>query len=327
MDDITAAQSALHAWESVVGAAKVDLLLPGVKGSLWRVIAESGQQFVLKRLPEYPPGVGPVDSFRVLCYLQASGVPVTPPIVTDNGQIHTPVGERLFTLLPFVPTDGVNHELGPDASAASYAVGAAIAHLDKALADCPWRVQSYVDDPSRQILDEALPKLPEVAGTVAPLVDRLRASVAGLPAQRTHGDCNTGNVLVNGTRVSGFIDIDHLPIGPRVRDLSYYLASRLNPHLGKPDTAERDTAAMIAVLGDYIAGYHDAYPLSERELAAVIPLILLVEIGGADWLRNGWAPQPERYQHSVRVITWITTHTDELTAAAAAPPVLGTTHG
>jgi hypothetical protein len=31
---------------------------------------------VLKHLPEFPPGVGPVEEYRVLCYLQAAGLPV-----------------------------------------------------------------------------------------------------------------------------------------------------------------------------------------------------------------------------------------------------------
>lgn len=296
--------------------------MPLVNNPLWRVVAEDGREFVLKRLPEFPPGVGPVDEFRVLTYLQAAGVPVALHVVTDDGTITTVAGDRKYALFPFLPSDSGNHELGPDAADTSHAIGAAIGRFDQVLADCPWPVRSYVDDPAPDILGEALPKLPdEVVGVVAPFVDRLRLAVSGLPAQRTHGDCNTGNVLVWGTRVSGFIDIDHLPIGPRVRDLSYYLASRLRPHLSQPETAERDVAAMMAVLGEYVAGYQETCPLSERESAAVVPLILLAEIGSASWNLYGWVPNPERYQQSVRAITWVAGHLDELTEAAGTPPM------
>lgn len=310
---------ALNAWRSAVDVAEL-APLPRISNSLWRVVAKNARVFVLKRLPEFAPGVGPVEEFRVLCYLQAAGIPVALPVLTDDGAIHTKVGDRFYALLPFVPSDAGNHELGPDATATSYAIGAAIGRLDRALADCPWQVRSFVDDPAQQILGEALPKLSaEVTRPVAPLVERLRAAASDLSVQRTHGDCNTGNVLVHRGRVAAFIDLDHLPLGPRVRDLSYYLASRLRTHVCQADTAERDTSAMLAVLGDYVAGYHEAYPLTKQELAAVVPLMLLVEIGGASWCLHGWVTNPDGYQQHVRTIAWITEHVDELTSTAGTP--------
>ncbi len=58
-----------------------------VHNAIWRVIGEDRREWVLKQLPEFPPGVGPVEEYRVLCYLQAAGLPVPVPIVTDDGQI------------------------------------------------------------------------------------------------------------------------------------------------------------------------------------------------------------------------------------------------
>jgi Ser/Thr protein kinase RdoA (MazF antagonist) len=309
------------AWESVVGAAQLEPL-PLVHNPIWRIDAEDGRRFVLKQLPEVAPGVGPVEGFRVLCYLQAAGIPVALPVVTDDGSIHTPVEGRLYAVLPFVPADRSDHDLGPAASSTAYAVGTALGEIDKALADCPWRLRSYVDDPAPEILGKALPKLPaEISRPVAPLADQLWATLADLPTQRTVGDCNAGNVLVHDSQVTAFIDLDHLPIGPRIWDLSDYLASRLRTHLSRPDTAERDTAALLAVLGRYVAGYHRAYPLTQRELAAVIPLILVIEIGLADWHLHGWVPDPEGYRQSVWAITWITANMAALTTAAATPPI------
>lgn len=299
MESTTAARNALKAWESVVGAAQLE---PGplVTNPTWCVASEDGRRFVLKQLPEYPTGVGPVEQFRVLYYLQRAGIPIAPPIVTDDGSIHTPVEGRSYALLPFVPNDRTNHELEPTAAATAFAIGTAIGQLDKTLADCPWRVHSYVDEPAPEILGKALPKLPaEITQPLGPFVDRLWAAVSKLPTQRTVGDCNAGNVLVRDNQVSAFIDLDHLPIGPRVWDLSDYLASRLRTHLSQRDTAERDTAAMLAV----------------------IPLILVITIGLADWHLNGWVPDPDGYQQSVRAITWITVNLGALTTAAATPPM------
>ncbi|GAB3432585.1 phosphotransferase enzyme family protein [Flindersiella endophytica] len=303
--------AALEAWQSILGEARIEPIrlteLP-----LWRVVAEDGRAYALKKLPEFPPGAGPVDAYRVITHLRAKGIPVAAPIVTDGAAIHTVVAERRYSLVPFVPSDPGNHETGPHAKQTSYAIGKAIAEFDSALADCPWPVSSFVDDPAPDILDGALPKLPEVAEMVAPLTDRLRETVTGLPMQRIHGDCNTGNVLVHRGNVSGFIDIDHLSLGPRVRDLSDYLASRLRDQLDAPGTAP-----ILAVLSDYVAGYHATAELTDQELAAVVPIILLLEIGLVRWFLYGWVPNPAKQHLSMRAIAWITEHFDELVSAAA----------
>lgn len=319
MDDTQPAMRALKPWMSILGEPSL-APISGVDSPLWRVHNGDGAEFVIKRLPDYPPGVGPVDGYRVATYLYGAGVPVVLPVVTDAGTILAPVDGDSYVLLPYVPTDAANHELEPNAATTAYAIGAAIGKLDRALADCPWPVKSFVDDPVPQTLDRALPELPpEVTAPVAPLVDHLREEASNLPTQRTHGDCNSGNVLVHQGRVAGFIDLDHLPIGPRVRDLSYYLSGRLCAHLNAGAAATRDTAAMLAVLNQYVAGYHASNPLSDAELRAVVPLILLVTIGMAHWCVHSRVPNPELYEQNVRAIEWITRHFEELTAAASPP--------
>jgi hypothetical protein len=67
--------AAIRAWRSVVGAARLEPM-DKVHNAIWRVIGEDRREWVLKQLPEFPPGVGPVEEYRVLCYLQAAGLPV-----------------------------------------------------------------------------------------------------------------------------------------------------------------------------------------------------------------------------------------------------------
>jgi Ser/Thr protein kinase RdoA (MazF antagonist) len=50
----------------------------------------------------------------------------------------------------------------------------------------------------------------------------IAATLRGLPEQLIHRDCHPGNVLVDGTRVIGFIDCDHLCIGPRLFDVACF---------------------------------------------------------------------------------------------------------
>jgi len=321
MDEYTA----LQAWKTVVGAARVEPMNK-VHNPIWRVTGEDGREWVLKRLPEWPPGVGPVEEYRVLCYLQAGGLPVAAPIVTDIGLIahnadnlgtdpmeKRPTGTHAYALIPLLPNDPERSE-SPELATT---IGRALGRLDRMLAECPWHVTSFNDDPAPDILGDDYDKLPtELRDLVDPLLDRLWAALTDLPTQLTHGDCNVGNVLLHNGVVTGLIDLDHMPHGPRVIDLSYYLASRLLDQIvdGDPD-------AMVAVLRNYVAGYHSVHPLTERELAAVVPLLLTALVGGADWCLHGWVPDPAGYQRNLRAIEWTATRFDQLVSAAAVPHV------
>jgi Ser/Thr protein kinase RdoA (MazF antagonist) len=293
-----------------------------VHNPIWKVTGEDGRQWVLKRLPEWPPGVGPVEEYRVLCYLQARGLPVAVPVVTDDGLIaynaenlgtdpneKRPTGPHAYALLPLLP-----HDRGlAESPELAYAIGRGIGRLDRALAECPWRVTSFTDDPAPDVLGETYARLPaELRAFVDPLRDRLWSALTDLPTQLTHGDCNVGNVLVHNGEVSGFLDLDHLPRGPRVRDLSVYLATRL-----KAQIVDGDPDATVAVLGSYVAGYHAAFPLTERELAAVVPLLLTVLVDGADWCLHGWVPDPAGYQRNARAVAWVTRRYERLVDATA----------
>lgn len=305
------ARTALTAWASLLDRGVTLTPMPRATNPLWR-LDHARSPLVLKQLPQYPPGVPPVAEFRVLTHLQRHEVPVALPIVTDGGSLFVSVNDRQWTLLPYLPQQAGIFELGPDASATAYAVGAAIGGLDKALAGYPWPVDSYLDDPIK-VVTESLPELPpEAVDLVQPLECLLRETCTNLPTQLTHGDCNDGNVLLDQGRVTGIIDLDHLPTGPRARDLAYYLASRLANHLAEPGAAE----AMASVVSDHVAGYHQVYPLTDQELRAIVPLMLTTEIGGAHWALNGWETNIARYQRSLRSIRWIAEHLSDLTQAA-----------
>lgn len=322
MNPVDPISRALRAWQTNLTFVQAEPL-PLVTNPVWLVVTEDERRFVLKELPEFPPGAGPVDEFRVLSHLAVTNVPVAVPVITDDARLWTVVGERKYMLLPWIEHDDRNHELGVDAAAAARAIGHALGRLDAALAACPWRPPSFVDDPARQVLGETVPQLPDLVELIAPLKERLWSATCDLPSQLAHGDCNTGNVLIRGTDVVAFLDFDHLPVGPRVRDLSYYLASRLRRHLADADTVDRDVHAWMAVLSDYIAGYHAAHPLSAQEIDAIVPLILVIEIGHTAGCVQGWVPDPAGYHRGLRTVSWLTTHLDDVIAAAkrtALPP-------
>ncbi|NYH91315.1 phosphotransferase enzyme family protein [Actinopolymorpha rutila] len=311
--------AALQAWKSVVGSARVEPM-DRVSNQIWKVTGEDGREWVLKHLPEWPPGVGPVEEYRVLCHLQAGGLPVAAPVVTDDGLIahnadnlrtdpheKQPTGPHAYALMPLLPNDLARNE----SPGLAYTIGRGIGRLDRMLAECPWQVTSFTDDPAPDTFGDDYAKLPaELRDLIDPLRDQLWAALTDLPTQLTHGDCNVGNILVHDGEVTGYIDLDHLPYGPRVRDLSLYLASRL-----RDQVTDGDPDAMAAVLRHYVAGYHSIHPLTEHEQAAVVPLLLTTLVGGAGWCLNGWVPDPSGYQRNLRAIRWITTRYDHLADA------------
>ena len=317
MDDQEFVESALRDWSTAIEMVSWTAM-PKVTNPIWQVAATDGRSYVLKLLPEYPPGAGPVDEFRVLCHLQKRGIPVALPVVTDEGRIHTTVDGRLVALLPMLPSSADDHEFGADPTGTAFDVGRAIGVLDEVLNEVPWTIKSFSDDDPAGSLD-GLAALPdEVRLQVEPWGDRLRHAVRDLPTQLTHGDCNTGNVLIDRGRVSGFLDFDHLPSGPRVRDLVSYLVSRLRHQLVRQNGEAGDIRAWGGAFPSYLAGYHDACSLTAQEINAVVPLMLLVEVGGAHWCLHGWEPNPEGYQMNRLSIAWLVEHFEELSREAQA---------
>jgi 4-aminobutyrate aminotransferase-like enzyme/Ser/Thr protein kinase RdoA (MazF antagonist) len=109
---------------------------------------------------------------------------------------------------------------------------------------------------------------PDVGATVDVLMDRFDREaaplLADLPRSAIHGDLNDFNVLVDGDRVTGFVDFGDMVYGYTVGDLAIAAAY-----------AMLDSADPAAVVSQMTRGYLTQCPLSETERAAVFPLAVL----------------------------------------------------
>lgn len=90
-------------------------------------------------------------------------------------------------------------------------------------------------------------------------------ALAGLPEQYIYGDCHGGNILVTAGDVSGFVDLDHLPLGARVYDLFYLKADRLKERIYEPEWLTN----RLRLLPHLVAGYERETILTPRERAAL----------------------------------------------------------
>jgi Ser/Thr protein kinase RdoA (MazF antagonist) len=270
-------------WRDTVGDAPAREPLHNT-GTILGITAPAGERFVLKEVAKGQPVAERLArlaaEYRVLRHLAAHGVPVAVPVPTDAGRLFVQDGAAVYTLSPRLPVGGRDPAPGPapwpDPSPERRAenLGAAIGRLHRALAAYVGDLRSWRMDLAPEVLDVALPRLrahldgaraAALEAALAPLAAPLRAALTGLPEQPIHGDCHGGNILVAGGEVTGFVDLDHLPVGPKVYDLAYLLADQIKWRLDDPVYVAR----WLAGLPHLLAGYAREHPLSGRERQAI----------------------------------------------------------
>lgn len=164
-------------------------------------------------------------------HLYEQGIPVAVPLVTRNGTHWLRAENQRYTLSPSL----LANFAGLDSSDTSRNIGRSIARLHASLATWPHKIESWTYYMPTRIFDECIPRCREQLS--GDQLMRFETALARFepeaqelldPGQltRLHGDCHGGNLLINDGMVSGFIDIDHLPLGPRLFDVAYYLADR-----------------------------------------------------------------------------------------------------
>lgn len=277
----------LAAWTSLLGSGYVISPGPGRNGRVTHVASADGREYVLKRPMSWDPAAPRLRlarEFRLLSHLHGSGVPVALPIVTDDGSVCAEVDGELYVLLPRITFDDGPPEERPDAVDVYRRVGAAIARLDQALANCPFPLSSYELVIDERIKPETFRRVlaadPVLAAKLDRLYPKLRATCAGLPQRLTHGDCHDFNLLLRGGHVVGIIDLDHLTTVPRICDVTRWLGNRILWAMREP---EERWPTFLALVDALLAGYCEVSPLSDRELAALGPCLLVNELDSADW--------------------------------------------
>lgn len=261
----------LHSWARILGPQpEIVERFPG--RDLWRIQASDMQHFYLKR---YGPwrNLPLEDEARVLHYLASSGIGVAELLATDEGLPHAGSAEELLVLFPHLEAVTLN---ATETLASEKAVGRAMAELHGALASYVGPIDAYVENLKGDLQSDLMlpPSLAELFG---PRRGEVVSLISPLSTQLIHGDMTPGNVILkNRGEVSGFIDFDHLPIGPRAWDAAKYLSRRLRRNWIRDDaTASHDRTAHIA---PFLQGYTEINPLNQVDLDALNGLILTANV-------------------------------------------------
>ena len=148
------------------------------------------------------------------------------PVPTTSGDTTASINGRLAHLLPFLRGTPIRHS--PQTAEGLANIGAAVWQLQEHLAtypepydtEHPWALGS---------LDTVLQKLNAVTPNnvrqgceriLTHVVQTTLPRLADLPAQPTHNDAHTDNVLVDGQTVVGIVDWGDSITQPRVADLA-----------------------------------------------------------------------------------------------------------
>jgi Ser/Thr protein kinase RdoA (MazF antagonist) len=324
----TAAAQVLEAWSGVFSSPAIVELAPG---RVWEVATERGDRYVLKKVSTFgapDPARRFTDEARILTYLLQRGVPVAVPVLSDDGKAYATDDDGApHAVCPMLPGGGADHDPGLD-PALFQNIGAAIARLHVALADCPFGVESWEVGPGMltALWQTAEDRLPAAAFTglsvrIRPRWDSIVQALSEAP-QRVHGDVHGGNLLTDGQEVTGIIDCDHLPLAPRGYDLSYYIAFAVRWWLdGKQPSRPVDEARHL------LTGYNAVSSLTRQEndglpalaLAAALGLIVFF-LTEHDLVEESW----------LRTVHWIDDNFDALRLPASAvgsrtgfPPTAG----
>lgn len=185
---------------------------------------------------------------------------------------------RLLTYLPGTPLARQRRQSGD----LLHDLGRQLGRVDRALAtfDHPAAHRIFYWDLARA-LDVIAPRRALIAasdlrrmvdGCVAQYQRDVQPRLPALRQSVIHGDANDYNVLVGGgddlhgrnQRVVGLIDFGDLVYSHTVNELAIAIAYAV---LDKPDP--------LAVATALVAGYHDAYPLTEDELDVLFSLVCM----------------------------------------------------
>lgn len=288
------------------------------KQHVLHVISE-GQTFTLKDISDAPNLVRLEFTRDVLTHVARSGLEVPVPLLSRSAQCAESFEGRYYILSKFIEADTspTAPELQPELFKQT---GHAIARLHAALATYPdtdlcrrtWRQDLAGEAPQWfSALCDTLP------AEQAAVVKRVRITREGaivralqnLPEQLIHRDCHPGNILVQGTRVVGFIDCDHLCIAPRVFDLAYYAVHHLK-WVTDDDTA---TARWLTNLPYLFAGYRAQQSLKPAEISALPYAMMAYHLLLAAWFLHNKYSEPIALE--LQALDWLDTNFDAVVAA------------
>ncbi len=310
----------MHSFEMIKGilAAWITSPIRSVReihpGRVFKVDCADGNPLILKDAGEANPQLIRRLEFEheVLRHLHRANIPVAVPVLDREGNSFVFHDGHLYTLSPYLETN--NRWLDLDLQGLkrlNYNCGAAIARLHLALVTFPkeklerrtWR--TVLPD---VLLEECIPAIKlclsgqdrtDFDAIISDVAEEMHATMIRLPEQLIHRDCHHGNIIMDGEQVSGFVDCDHISLGPRVFDIADFIV-----HMIKQDIADpKRTSDWFSLFPQVLEGYQEESALLEVEKGALYVVMLGVLLMFVDWFFK--VGNPEKARSVLDAFVWM----------------------
>jgi Ser/Thr protein kinase RdoA (MazF antagonist) len=286
MSNRSATITILQHWQQTVGELR-DVATMDDNSNIFIVTTQQGDRLILKQVGSIERTAHFESYGRVLRHLHTADVPVALPVLADNHRFLVQHDGDLYTLSPVLPS-GMDEGVTIPSEQVYLNLGRAVARMHSALATYQDEILSWRMNFVYRALGEAVPVIQthldaqeraRFDTVLSDVEQEMRAALADLPEQYIHGDCHGGNIILYNGDVSGFIDLDHLPLGPRIYDVSYFLADRVKSYIETPAELE----PWLGYFSHFITGYEQIQPLTAREKAAVWIGMVAVQMIFVEW--------------------------------------------
>ena len=238
--------------------------LPGEFDDNFRLDSDSGSRFVLKIMhPGCDPGY--VDlQIRALAHLGDLAV----PRVAGRAKMFE---DRIVWLLEWLP-GRLLHTKPIKSKDVLCNLGRALGQVDAALStfdhpaasrELKWDLSraAWIADYLHHIADAARRRM--ISRVLMLHDNRGKGSWTEIRRGVIHGDANDHNILVDGDSITGLLDFGDMHRGAPAAELAIACVY-----------AAGDSADPLQAMAYVVHGFHDSYPLTDAEIAALFPLIL-----------------------------------------------------
>jgi len=254
----------------------------------------------------------------VIAHLYQADVPVAKPIQNRLGKTYTTYNNSLYILSTYLEHD---QGWGQSVPNRDFNMGQAIATLHEALFTYPIKdfgFEIWENRPGYEMLEKTLPtSRAHLSGPDLDIVEHVAnttpenyiQTIDQLETQLIHRDLHGGNILVKGSQITGFIDCDHISIGPRIYDLAYLGGQTIRYAHGSPEEADNWCHFISQLLCGYATSSKAAITQQERQLFPFfIREVVLMFVSMRS--KNSKGPLP--LETELSALKWMNEHIEHL---------------
>lgn len=269
---------------------------------VWRVEAGS-KVYLLKHRSDHSSVWA---EFKLLNYLSEQGLPVFPPLLSDEEAPWARWEGRIYVLYPYIA--GVSGEgVCPTDLARARSLGRFLARLHSALAQYPYAEEFPDKNVFQEVATWAWPTVRrgfrnELAGRLEDIAKKLSQFATlyeSLPRQLIHRDAHPANVVFEGDEVVGMVDFDMVHTGVRIFDVCYCATAVLSGSFTQGPAREH----WDLFVQELLRGYVEVQPLTRSEGYAFMYVTFLIQaLFAAYFLDMG---QDALAEQNVAMLKWL----------------------